>query len=132
MGYNFNFIPTSTRFDQNQFNNDISNFDRKLKLKAHFGSTQILETKPKVWIPPKVHHTIETFLELFQKQIDQNPSSTTPRNTYNLSVEERLKQRNDFIIIKADKGGAVTILNPEDYIVPSWVLFHNFPIVHQS
>ena len=75
----------------------------------------------KAWIPPKVHHTIETFIKSFQRQIDQTPSVTTPRTKYNLSVEERLvlqqlKQRNDIIIIKADKGGAVTILNLEDYI----------------
>ena len=128
MGYNFNFTPTPTTFDHNQFNNEISNFGRKLKLKAHFGNTQIFETNDesiqfrtpadKAWIPPTVHHTIETFIESFQEQIDQNPSATTPRKTYNLSVDERLalqqlKQRNEIITIKADKGGAVTILTLE-------------------
>ena len=135
LGYNFNFIPTPEKSDQNQFKNDIANFARKLKLKAHFGNTQTLDTnnenikfKPptnKTWIPPKVHHTIETFIESFQKQIDQNPAEATPKKTHNLSTEERialqqLKKKNDIIIIKADKGGALTILNLEDYIADAY------------
>ena len=138
LGYDFDFILTPTRFDQKQFDYDISYFGRKLKLKAHFGNTQILETNDesikfrlptnKAWIPPKVRHTIETFIELFQKQIVQNPSATTPRKTYNLLVKEwlplqQLKQGNDIIIIKA--GGAVTILNLDDYITDAYKQLNN-------
>ena len=77
-----------------------------------------------------MHQTIETFIESFQKQIDQNPSEATPGNTYNLSTEERLalqqlRQKNDIIIIKADKGGAVTILNLEDYTTDAYKQFNN-------
>ena len=77
-----------------------------------------------------MHHIIETFIESFQKQIDQNPSEATPRNTYNLSTEERLalqqlRQKNDIIIIKADKGGAVTILSLEDYIADAYKQLNN-------
>ena len=140
MGYKINFIPTPTKSDQNPFKNDISNFGRKLKLRAHFGNTKTLDTndesikfKPptnKTWIPPKVHHTIETFIESFQKQIGQNPSEAIPRNTYKLSTEERLalqqpRQKNDIIIIKADKGGAVTILSLEDYITYAYKQLNN-------
>ena len=141
MGYNFNFILTPKKSDQNQFENDISNLGRKLKLRTHFGNTKTLDTndesitfKPptnKTWTPPpKVHHTIKTFSESFQKQIDQHPSEATPRNTYNLSTEERLelqrlRQKNDIIIIKADKGGAITILNLEDYITDAYKQLNN-------
>ena len=77
-----------------------------------------------------MHHIIETFIESYQRQIDQNLPATTPRKTYNLSVEEQLalqqlKQRNDIIIIKADKGGAVTILNLEDYITDAYKQLNN-------
>ena len=77
-----------------------------------------------------MHHTIETFIDSFQRQIDQNPLVTKPWKTYNLSVEERLalqqlKQRKDIIIIKADKGGAVTILNPKDYITDVYKQLNN-------
>jgi hypothetical protein len=110
---------------------DISNFGRKLKLKAHFKNNaapdlndetiRFRPTTNKKWIPPKVHHTINTFIESLENQIKQDISKSKPIKSKNLSHNElkalkQLQERDDIIIINADKGGAITTLDVDDYI----------------
>ena len=106
-----------------------------MKLKAHFGTqadnnnenyNKNKEFKPatnKTWEPQYTHHTVKTFLEAVEK--DLNNSTSYPINSIaqkqNLSKAERtslqkLRNRDDIIITKADKGGAIVILDVEDYI----------------
>ena len=131
LGYNLNFIPTPKHLNTEQLKEDLKQFGRKMKLRAHFGNTgkfdlddESIRFRPpsnKKWIP-QTHHTVDTFLEAFQSDIDQDMKSIKPHNPHhNLSKYEQkalasLSERTDIIIINADKGGAVTILNIEDYI----------------
>ena len=106
-----------------------------MKLKEHFGTqadnnnkdnNKNNEFKPatnKTWEPQYTHHTVKTFLEAVEK--DLNNSTSYPINSIaqkqNLSKAERtslqkLRNRDDIIITKADKGGAVVILDVQDYI----------------
>ena len=110
---------------------DISNFGRHLKLKAHFNNNhptdkndESIRFRPrpdKKWTPPKVHHTISTFLESFENQVKRDVSTEKPITRNNLTLNEikalkDLQKRDNIIIINADKGGAITILDTENYI----------------
>ena len=119
---NLNFCPTPNRYNKKQFKNDIETFIRKVKLKAHFkNKEQDIEkeefriSRNKTWTPKENHHTVEKFAQAFQKrEIKQIPHK-------NLSKKEEdalqnLSKRNDIIITKADKGGAVVIGDVDDYI----------------
>lgn len=111
--------------------NDISNFGRKLKLKAHFmnnhppdkndEATRFRPQPNKKWTPPKPHHTINTFIESFENQVKKDMTTNKPSMVKNLTQKEikalkDLQQRDDIIIINADKGGAITILDTEQYV----------------
>ena len=74
----------------------------------------------KNWIPNKIHHTVGTFMEAFRNDLNTNNKSTN-KQLDNLTKEERNSlntfiNRDDIIILKADKGGAVVIMNTKDYI----------------
>ena len=70
------------------------------------------------WEPTQVH-TVSTFCEAVRKDIEQNQNKT--KTSQNLTKGEKkaledLGKRDDIIITKADKGGAVVILDVENYI----------------
>ena len=103
-------------------------FGRKIKLRAHFGpnnktnNTEIMFHKGnKTWEPSQVHHTIYTFLERFSNSLNETLNRQKDKKARNLSKEETkalqsLMNRNDIIICNADKGGAVVIIDIDDYI----------------
>ena len=76
---NLNFVPTQKTFNKKAFNKEINVFCRRIKLKGHFKDTtshqKITEDeifkKPSIKsrIPPKSHHTVETFIEAINKEI---------------------------------------------------------------
>ena len=130
LSYNSNFIPTPKNLNKTQLAQDICDFSRNIKLKAHFKNNtptdkndESIRFRPipeQKWIPPKPHHTVNTFIESFQNQIKRDPRSKLKEKN-NLSKEEEkalnnLEKRDDIIIINADKGGAITILDTEDYV----------------
>ena len=106
----------------------MDQFYRRLKLRGHFGNDNhdrrtITEEdifKPKSnWEPRQVHHTINTFCEAITRETQNQPNQRKPQN--NLTKEEievikELKSRDDVIITKADKGGAVVIMDVTSYI----------------
>ena len=130
---NLNFCPTPGNYDQTAFKTDINKFTRKIKLRAHFGTTcsedQSNEQPTKefyiknpnsTWEPPNNHHTVKSFIEAFNNEIDNLPQNNTKRK-YNLTIAERkaldeLRDRTDLVITNADKGGAVVIQDIENYI----------------
>ena len=73
----------------------------------------------KRWTPPNAHHTIMTFIELFENQIKEDISKSKHyikhKNLTNneLKALKELQKRDDIIIINADKGGAITILDTD-------------------
>ena len=110
---------------------DISNYGRKLKLTAHFKNNKPIDLtdvsvrfRPlpdKKWTPPKVHHTINTFVESFENQLKrenlhQNRDKKKNLNKEELKALQNLQKRDDIIIINADKGGAITIMDTDDYV----------------
>ena len=128
LGYNLNFIPTPDFLNKQDFLRDINKFNRRVKLKSHFGTTQnkkeIYFKSNSTWEPEKVHHTVKTFIEDFTKQAKEkmiSENNTEQRNCKNLTKKEELaleglKNRTDLVICKADKGGAVVLMEVGDYI----------------
>ena len=69
----------------------------------------------------KNHHTIDTFVEAVKKDIECTKTFKPKRPYPNLDTGEKeaikeLSRREDIIITKADKGGAVVIVDTNDYI----------------
>ena len=72
--------------------------------------------------PDKNHHTVEMYIEATKNALEPEEQNSN-RNKYynNLTKAERkalkeLAVSNDIIITKADKGGAVVIIDVEDYV----------------
>ena len=64
---------------------------------------------------PKKHHTIETFIETRNNEINEEIAHIKPPEYSNLSkVEQKsledLQEKDDIVIVNGDKGGAVVIL----------------------
>ena len=81
--------------------------------------------KPKTnkkWRPDKNHHTVETYVEATKNALETEVRNSNKNKYYNnLTKGERkalkeLADQNDINITKADKGGAVVIIDVEDYV----------------
>ena len=85
LSYNSNFIPTPKNLNKTQLTQDICDFSRNIKLKAHFKNNtptdkndESIRFRPipeQKWTPPNPHHTVNTFIESFQNQIKRDPRS---------------------------------------------------------
>ena len=95
-------------------------------LKAHFGPNNQQEYEGfsssgnSTWIPKDTHHTVKTYIQKVRNDFNSY-CSESPKFKPNLSKGEResmkeLATRDDIIISKADKGGAVVIQDIDDYI----------------
>ena len=78
------------------------------------------KTNPE-WLPKDIHHSVKTFIESVDRDLQKETNETTPERKQNLTKGEiqslrNLKERDDIIITKADKGGAVVIINVDDYL----------------
>ena len=73
MGYNLNFVPTPEKIDKKELINDISKFNRRIKLKSHFGEALpndgLYFKNDSNWEPANPHHTVKTFAENFKNKI---------------------------------------------------------------
>ena len=120
-----NFCPTLGYYNKNELTRDFNNFSTKIKLKAYFGTQPLVANtfKPernKTWEPPYTHHTVITFLDALEKELENNTVNKKLSNKQNLTKEERralrsLKNRDDIVITQADKGGAIEIRDVKDY-----------------
>ena len=95
----------------------MESFFRFVKLKAHF-KYQYNEklNKQQKWIPNKIHHSIETYIEAAEKELKQQGKIGGNKGYSNLSKVERIalkevSDRTDTIITKTNKGGAVVIMD---------------------
>ena len=128
MGYNLNFVPTPENINKKEILQDVKKFNRKIKLKAHFGTSlpegNLYFKSQSEWEPSNVHHTVKTFTEDFKNRVTQSinkEGQNIKMNRKNLSKNETkalndLKNRDDIIVSKADKGGACVIMDVDDYI----------------
>ena len=123
------FCPTPKQYNRINFNKDLQTFLRRIKLRAHFGidnheheptEEEIFGFKQKSnWTPRFNNHTVDTFIAAVTNDISNSQIKKCPKD--NLTKEERkalqrLKERQDIVITKADKGGATVIWDVEDYI----------------
>ena len=103
----------------------MNTFYRRIKLNAHFKDSKTTLPKEDMlfkksnWTPTKNHHSVDTFIDLVNNDLKaMNPKH---KQTDNLSQKEKealeiLRNRTDIIITRADKGGAVVIMDIETYI----------------
>ena len=128
LGYNLNFVPTPKNVNKNELLMDINKFNRRIKLKAYFDNSLpkdgLYFKNDSQWEPNNVHHTVKTFSEDLKNKITEslnNEGQNLTSNRKNLSKKEEkamndLKNRDDIVICKADKGGAVVISDVQDYV----------------
>ena len=125
---NLNFIPTPDVYNEQKRDKELQNFYRLIKLKGYFKNTenqqpndenQIFKAKTKEkWTPAENHHSIETFINLVEKDI--NDSKNEPKKTKAIrKALKQLEKRQDIIISNDDKGGAVVIMDTDKYIEES-------------
>ena len=71
-----NFIPTPDSMNKNDIKRDINKFNRRIKLKSHFGTTldkgDLYFKSNSTWEPDRVHHTVKTFIEDFNRQVQDS------------------------------------------------------------
>ena len=75
-----NFCSNPGKHNKSKHTRDINDFIRRIKFKAHFKTTQPLANKEviqfaksfseKKWIPKETYHTVETFIEAFNKELE--------------------------------------------------------------
>ena len=109
----------------------MESFFRLVNLKAHLKdqyndklNTEDQIFKPqsnKKWRPNKNHHTIETYTEAKERELKQQEDISYNKGYSNLSkggriAKKELSDHTDIIITKANKGGAVVIIDVKDYI----------------
>ena len=127
LGYNLNFVPAPKSINKTEIMRDIKQFDRKIRLRDHFGDTPHIKPIYKTsstWVPKDTHHTVRTFLEDFSRRVENELESPREGGTNvckNLSKDElealeNLKSMENLVITKADKGGAVVLQNVTEYI----------------
>ncbi|CAJ0947396.1 unnamed protein product, partial [Ranitomeya imitator] len=129
------FCPVS-RFNPFLLDQELHQFFRTLRLKAHFlgpQSTPPTESSsqnsftlkdlnlciPSSFQPSRMYHPVETFIEFVKKDIKavlESIENGNLRIKHNLSIEkfrslQLLKARKDLIIKPADKGGAIVVLD---------------------
>ena len=126
MGYNLNFVPTPANIKKKEILEDVKKFNRKIKLKAHFETSlpegNLYFKSESNWVPNNVHHTVKTFTDDFTNRITQSinkDGQNIEPDQKNLNKKEvkalnDLKNREDIIISKADKGRGGVIMDVDD------------------
>ena len=123
---NLNFVPNPGKPNKKDFKEDTEKYFRRIILKSHFGNEKqpepdgLQKSTNSNWLPKKIHHSVQTYIQKVKQDL-QNEAYEAPNNHPNLSQGElealkSLSERDDIIISKADKGGAVVIQDVESYI----------------
>ena len=95
---NLNFIPTPDVYNERKLDKEFQNFYRLIKFKCYFKNTenqqpndenQIFKAKTKEkWTPAENHHSIETFISLVEKDINDAKNEPKKRPKQNLTKGE--------------------------------------------
>ena len=121
---NLTFCPRRKKYNKQTLNNDLLGFYKIINFKAQFESSiqnkDQLKLKSNInWTPDKLRSCIDTFIISVDHDIKDSLVKPIPKDNLTKSEREALKnlqQRNDIIIIKADKRGAVVKIHVEDCI----------------
>ena len=111
-----NFIPNPGNYNKKDFENDLQNYFRRIMLKAHFLGNEKQEYEGftnqsnSEWTPKEVHHSVKTYIQAVKNDIAAHIPDPNANRKQNLTQGEKkalasLKNRDDIIISKADKGG---------------------------
>ena len=118
------FCPQPTQVDTLDIQRDTLLFNRQLRLKHLFkdqnNTNRDIFTSPTGWTPPVGKSpTLDTYINVTTTEIlEHHPA---PRKCMNLSNMEltalkTLPSNSNLVIKPADKGGAIVLMNKEDYI----------------
>ena len=126
LGKKLNFCSTAGKYNKKILTKETNEFFRRIKLRAHFGNNTNNRTteenifKPRSnWQPKQVHHTVNTFCEAISNEINKHVEKKTSHNNLTekeIEVMHTLTTRTDLVITKADKGGAIVIMDVDDYV----------------
>ena len=120
----------------------MDKYFRRIILKSHFKSGDpptyegFINTSNSNWTPKNIHHSVKTYIQAVSNEFtttinkqhtqhpDQNHNHKPTKNQHNhqnlskgeLAALESLKLREDIVISKADKGGAVVVQSTDQYI----------------
>ena len=119
---NLTFCPRRKKYNKQTLNDDLLHFYKNINFKAQFESSiqnkDQLKLKSNInWTPDKLRSCIDTFIISVDHDIKDSLVKPIPKDNLLKSEREALKnlqQRNDIIIIKADKRGAVVKIHVED------------------
>ena len=119
---NLNFIPNPGKYNTHQLQTDTNNFLRSIILRSHFGKNNNKKLDPyhalkesnNKWLPKKVHHTVDSSIEKFQKDLSILKPNTN-RNNDNLTKPER--QALDQLKLREDVKEGNRQLNNINYYV---------------
>ena len=119
---NLTFCPRRKKYNKQTLNDDLLRFYKNINFKAQFESSiqnkDQLKLKSNInWTPDKLRSCIDTFIISVDHDIKDSLVKPIPKDNLLKSEREALKnlqQRNDIIIIKADKRGAVVKMHVED------------------
>ena len=78
-------------------------------------------TKKSRWTPPFVHESIDNFIDICKKEIRTIDVKMISKKECNLSKDEKdalrsLSKRDDIVIKRADKGGAIVVWKKDLYV----------------
>ena len=121
------FCPTS-KIDEVKLCQSTEIFCRKVRLAEYFDNSNSDDIQPNhtahkssVWTPPSGRNfCIDTFVYRVRGHLKTFTKSKKNLNVHYLLTEEKKALSNqmtdrEIVIRKADKGGAITLLNQEDY-----------------
>lgn len=120
------FCPSTGGFGEFQLLKDIDNFARNMRLREFFhehpnqDSTYSLPSSKHWTPPPQRDKCLDLYIKAVQHDVLEAYKKQTPFRP-NLSIKEKealqnLADRHDIVIKPADKGGAIVIMNRDDYI----------------
>ena len=113
---------------------DLENLFRIIKLRAHFKDETCIATvnqpneqvpfkikNEEKWTPKETHHTVSTYIDLVENDINALMKKPTKKLKSNLTYKEHaameeLAKRKDLIITNADKSGAVVTMDTDSYM----------------
>ena len=122
-------MPTSKVYNKNKLDNDLNNFFRLKKLKAHFKDSinrdiddqnRLFKANKQDLTPDKKHHTSGHLLKL-QIKISNVLKLSDLKNHIQTSIRvkeeiQKVSKREDIIINNVDKRGALVNVDRKDYI----------------
>ena len=123
---------------------DNEQFCRRLRLQEYFSNkkrencSSTSNNKTKEWTPPDGRNQfIDSFVNRARTYYDNFVSSISHDTRSNLPTNQQtalkdLSSNNDIVIKEADKGGAITIINKEDYITDCNTLLEDNSTYHKT